>query len=183
MALSFRTIRDKSLSNGASFTFDFGDTIQQFIVGPAYFKLSYGEDHNYEFSKMALTFANSQTGTSVQTSVTAILEDDDHSINLGESFISLSAIGVVGSGRDYTVQLGTQPNVPSGATETGICDNASPTVQNYAVMMSGFSMAYSTEIHRFWSAKTVLTSSDKQDDGLYASITGYCKKRRQRRDR
>lgn len=178
MALSFRTIQDKSLSNGASFTFDFGDTLQQSIVGPSYFKLSYGEDHNYEFSKMSLTLANSPTGnagTSVQTSVTAILEDDDHSINLGESFVSLSAIGVVGSGRDYTIQLGTQLNVPSGATETKICDNASPSVQNFAAMMSGFSMAYSSEIHRFWSAKTVLTANYKQDDGLYASITGYCK--------
>ncbi|MGW8909821.1 hypothetical protein ACWGNA_20555 [Brucella cytisi] len=178
MALSFQTIQNKNLSNSAPFIFDFGDTLQQSIVGPAYFKLSYGEDHNYEFSKMALTLANSPTGnagTSVQTSVTAILEDDDHSINLGESFISLSAIGVVGSGKDYTVQLGTQSNVPSGATETRICDNASPSVQNFAVMMSGFSMAYNTAIHRFWNAKTVLTANDKQDDGLYASITGYCK--------
>lgn len=176
MTLSLQKIEDQNLSNGASFIFDFGGTLQQFIVGLAYFKLSYGEDNKFEFSKMALTLSNSPTGsagTSVETNVTGILEDDDHSINLSESYVSLSAIGVVGSSQDYNVQLGTQYKIASGTTETKICDNASETVQT-AVMMSGFSMAYKTAIHRFWYAQTELTSDDKKD-GLYASITGYCK--------
>lgn len=180
MTLSLLKIEEQDLSSDDPFIFNFDGegTLQQYIVGLAYFKLSYGEEHNYEFSKMALSLSNSRTGSSgksIATSVTAILQDDDHSINLSDSYVSLSAIGDVGTGPDYNVQLGTLYKIASGTTETKICDNASEPVRTAAVMMSGFSMAYTSAIHRFWNAQTDLTSDDKKDDGLYASITGYCK--------
>ncbi|WP_138472971.1 hypothetical protein [Poseidonocella sp. HB161398] len=177
MSLSLRKFEDQKLSDGTDFTFDFGGTLQQSIVGIAYFKLSYGEDHSYELNKMAMTLSTTPTGnagTSVKTTVTAVLEDDDHSIDLGESYVSLSAIGVTGSGEDFNAKLGTQSNIKSGDSETKICGNASEPVQTSAVMMSGFSMAYSTDIHRFWYAQTTLKPTDRPADGLYASITGYC---------
>lgn len=175
MTLSLQKFEDKTLSDGTQFTFDFGDTVQDYIVGLAYFKLSYGEDHNYELSKMAMTLSNVPTGsagTSIKTTVSADLQDDDHSIDLSESVVSLSAIGVVGSGQDYNVRVGTEYNVASSSAKTKICDNASEPVQSAGVMMAGFSMAYSDAHHRFWKAKTTLSPQDVPNDGLYASITG-----------
>jgi len=179
MTIAMSKLQNQQLSTATSVTFTYDEQIQQYMAGLAYFKLSYGDDHNYEVTKMSTSLSSTPTGndgTQMKTSITAILKDNKHSIDLSESYVSLSAIAVIGSGIDANVQLGTVNNIssgPSGSEDTKICNNASDPVQAASVMMSGFNMGYSDAHHRVWYVDTNLQQTNKQNDGLYATITGY----------
>lgn len=173
MSVELKSIQDSQLDDTTTKIISMDEKIQSAMVGLGYFKLHYPSHDSYEVSQIACLLSSSWSGKDISSKITAILQDDDHSISLEKSKVSLSAMAVTGDETDYSVRVGTISNVNSGEMQQKICANASEPIHASGVALSGINMVYDQgKNHRFWKSYAQTVGNDVANDGLYGAVTG-----------
>jgi hypothetical protein len=128
-------------------TFDFGQTVYQYVIGISFVQMAYStnfaDDNAVE--NMSVHLAPNLTGSTVQVTATLVLHDDDsHNLDTSNSYLKLTCLAMLGS-NDLNGNLTNITNIASGGNSAVLSEPLNPDL--LVGVLSGFDYSYGSSDH------------------------------------